>query len=86
MTITINTPSNDSMIRLGVPVTFRGKADGRVKVDMFAEQFFLGSDSVEAETWIITYPGFNKPGKRQIIVVGFDSSGNRFDRNRHFAH
>jgi GH25 family lysozyme M1 (1,4-beta-N-acetylmuramidase) len=48
-------------------------------VDLFAEQFFLGSDGVESETWVITYPSFNRPGKRQIRVIGFDSSGNRVD-------
>jgi hypothetical protein len=80
MAITISTPSNNATFRLGTPVTFRGKADsGVVKVDLFAEQFFLGSDGVESETWVITYPSFNKPGKRQIKVVGFDSSGNRVD-------
>jgi len=68
---------------LGVPVTFRGRADGGVvRVDLFAEQFFLGSDGVEAETWVTTYPGFNRPGKRQIRVVGFDSSGNRVESNK----
>lgn len=80
MNITISTPSNNSVFRLGAHVSFRGKADsGVVKVDLFVEQFFLGSDSVESETWVVTYPGFNKPGKRQIIAVGFDSSGNRVD-------
>jgi GH25 family lysozyme M1 (1,4-beta-N-acetylmuramidase) len=80
MAITISIPSENSIFRLGVPVTFRGKADsGVVRVDLFAEQFFLGSDGVEAETWVITYPRFNRPGKRQIRVIGFDSSGNRID-------
>lgn len=76
MNLTIASPAPDSMFTLGAPITFRGgAANDIVKVDLFAEQFFLGSDSVERNTWAVTYPGFNQPGKRTVRVVGYDSIG-----------
>lgn len=80
MAINVSSPTNNSAFQLGVPVVFRGTADsGIVRIDLFAEQYFLGSKSVEAGEWILTYPGFNRSGKRRIRAVGFDSSGSRID-------
>lgn len=78
MSITITTPTNNSEFRLGVPVTFKGRAEGEVvRVELFAEQHFLGSDDVDSGDWVLTYPAFNRSGMRKIKVVGLDSSGNR---------
>lgn len=80
MAISISNPINGSVFRLAAPVKFTGSADSSVaRVEMFAEQFLLGGDNVDSESWVITYPGFNRPGKRQIKVIGFDGSGNRLD-------
>ncbi len=80
MAITVSSPTNNSAFQLGVPVVFRGRADSDiVRIDFFAEQYFLGNTSVEAGEWILTYPGFNRSGRRRIRVVGFDSSGSRID-------
>lgn len=80
MTISITTPAANSAFALGVPITFKGKADSDiVKVEIFAEQYSLGGDEVESGDWVVTYPAFTKSGLRQIKVVGFDSSGNRVD-------
>ncbi len=80
MAITVSSPTSNSAFQLGVPVVFRGGADsGIVRVDLFAEQYFLGNTAVEAGEWIVTYPGFNRSGRRRIRAVGFDSSGSRID-------
>lgn len=78
MSITIATPTDNSTFRLGVPITFKGKAEGKVtRVELFAEQHYLGGDDVESGDWVLTYPEFKKAGIRKIRVVGLDSSGNR---------
>ncbi len=80
MSILVKVPAENSAFQLGVLVTFRGSADsGIVRVDLFADQFFLGSDSIEAGEWIVTYPGFNQSGKRRVRAIGFDNSGSRVD-------
>ncbi len=79
MSILISSPSANAAFHLNVPITFKGKAnDGITKIELFAEQYYLGSDEVESEDWAVTY-AFNKPGLRQIRVVGFNSSGERVD-------
>jgi GH25 family lysozyme M1 (1,4-beta-N-acetylmuramidase) len=80
MSVTITTPTNNSVFRLGVPITFKGRAEGKVvRVEVFAEQHYLGGDDVESGDWVLTYPEFNKPGMRKIRVVGLDNTGNRVD-------
>ncbi|MEH1829005.1 MAG: GH25 family lysozyme [Nostoc sp.] len=80
MSVTITTPNNNSEFLWKTPVTFKGKAEGEiVKVEIFAEQYHLGSDDVKSGEWIVNYPGFNKPGLRKIRVVGFDEGGNKVD-------
>lgn len=76
--ISIASDKDKTEFGLKTPVTFTGKADSTiVKVELYAEQFFLGSTDVESESWMITYPGFNKSGKRNIKAIGFDSNGNQ---------
>jgi lysozyme len=76
MSITITSPTNNSTFQLKVPVTFKGRADGGiVKVELFAEQFDLGSATVQSGDWEINFPGFNQSGLRRIRAVGLDSNG-----------
>ncbi|MCC5637555.1 hypothetical protein LC593_17240 [Nostoc sp. CHAB 5844] len=78
MSITITTPNNNSIFLLETPVTFKGRAEGEVvRVELFAEQHYLGGDDVESGDWVLTYPGFKNPGMRKIRIVGLDSSSNR---------
>lgn len=80
MSVTMTTPTNNSEFLWKTPVTFKGKAEGEiVKIELFAEQYHLGSDDVQSGEWIVNYPGFNKPGLRKIRVVGFDKDGNKVD-------
>ncbi|MBD2004848.1 MULTISPECIES: GH25 family lysozyme [Cyanophyceae] len=78
MSVTITTPTNNSGFRLGEPVTFKGRAEGEVvRVELFAEQYYLGGDNVESGDWVLTYPEFKRVGMRKIKVVGLDSNSNR---------
>jgi GH25 family lysozyme M1 (1,4-beta-N-acetylmuramidase) len=80
MSISIISPTNNSTVKLGTPITFKGQTSSNiVKVELFAEQFSLGSDTVESGEWLISYPAFNKSGIRQIKVIGLDSSNNQVD-------
>ncbi|QSJ15642.1 hypothetical protein JYQ62_28065 [Nostoc sp. UHCC 0702] len=80
MSVTITTPTNNTVSLWKTPITFRGKAEGEVvKVELFAEQYHLGGDDVQSGEWIVTYPGFSKPGKRRIKIVGLDKDGNQVD-------
>jgi GH25 family lysozyme M1 (1,4-beta-N-acetylmuramidase) len=82
MPLSITTPVNNSIFLLNTPVTFKGRAEAEVvKVDIFAEQYYLGGDDVESGDWVVIYPKFNKPGTRNIKIVGFDRDGNRVASN-----
>ncbi|MBC6419743.1 MAG: hypothetical protein GDA44_13755 [Prochloron sp. SP5CPC1] len=78
MSITITSRENNSSFHLKVPVTFKGRADGGiVRVELFAEQYYLGGDDVELGDWVLTYPEFYTSGVRQIRVVGLDRDKNK---------
>ena len=78
MSISITSPASNTSFQRKVPVTFKGMADdGIVKVELFAEQFELGSDdTVGSGEWVITYSGFSNQGLRRIKVIGLDSDNN----------
>lgn len=80
MSINVLSPSNNAVIKVGNPVTFKGQTSSDViKVELYAEQYSLGSDIVESGEWLVTYPEFNQPGLRRIRVVGLDSSNRQVD-------
>lgn len=80
MSISIISPTNNALIKLGNPVIFQGQTSSNiVKVELFAEQFSLGSDTVESGEWLITYPAFNNSGIRRIKVIGLDSNNHQVD-------
>ena len=78
MSIIITNPPDSSTLVRGIPITFKGKAESEIiRVELFAEQYYLGGDDVESGDWVLTYPGFNKSGVRRIKVVGLDHNGSR---------
>ena len=70
MSLQVTSPKNGDAFSCGTPVTFKGKADNEtVRVEIFAEQWHLGSVNVESGEWTLTYPAFTGVGRRQIMSV-----------------
>jgi GH25 family lysozyme M1 (1,4-beta-N-acetylmuramidase) len=78
--ISFTAPIDQSIFPLEVPVTFKGKAD--FYLWHVRSQIAVGGDNVESGDWTVTYPKFNKPGLREIRVVGFDSANNRVSTSK----
>lgn len=77
MSLQVTSPKNGDAFSRGTPVTFKGKADNEtVRVEIFAEQWHLGSVNVESGEWTLTYPAFTGVGRRQIQIIGLDQNGN----------
>jgi len=77
MSLQVTSPKNGDAFSCGTPVTFKGKADNEtVRVEIFAEQWHLGSVNVESGEWTLTYPAFTGVGRRQIQIIGLDQNGN----------
>lgn len=74
MLVEITSPANLSQFKLRDAVSFQGSADATVvRVELFAEQYLLSKIAVINNSWSVLYP-FNQPGKRRIIVKGFDAA------------
>ena len=77
MSLQVTSPKNGDAFSGGTPVIFKGKADNEtVRVEIFAEQWHLGSVNVESGEWTLTYPAFTGVGRRQIQIIGLDQNGN----------
>ncbi len=82
MSIKINSPINSQKFLLKDTVLFTGTANTNiVKVELIADNKFpLGSTTVNNGKWSLNYK-FNKTGKRQILVKGFDQDNQEVDQD-----